>query len=545
MTVTDGTPTAGSSAATQTGAGPTLQHVDPRTLLVDANVRRDARVNADLVASVHDLGVLVPIVAVRTAEGRLRVRFGHRRTLAAIDADRTTVPVVVAADEASDDAAEIDRLVTQWAENEHRAGLTTAERVGVIAQLAAFGVSPTQIAKRTRAKRGEVSAALAVAGSQLAQAATVRYDFLDLAQAATVAEFEDDPEAVKALVVAARGGQFEHTAQRLRDARAEAAERHRVADRLQAAGVTVIDRPGSGERATDLQRLTDANGTQLTEETHRGCPGHAAYATTLSGYVSPGGELPIHDEDGLDDPDDGDEPEDDDPEEADPDEEGTAGPGSRPVWRSWIGARYVCTDPARYGHRDRWSGTDAGTGRRKAAEMEEDEREAARAQRRDVIESNKAWGSAETVRRTWLCGLLTRKTAPKGTGAFLATALAHDGDRFTGVEGNQLAAELLGCQSRGYGRSTSLVELVEQASDARALMLALAQVLAGYEQCTDRSDWRSPRAHTARYLRFLQSCGYTLAPVEQRACGPQPNTDLPSGMGQTEAPEEPASTDRP
>ncbi|WP_051515475.1 ParB/Srx family N-terminal domain-containing protein [Candidatus Blastococcus massiliensis] len=77
-------------------------------------MRRDAGVDIDLVASVRDLGVLVPIVAVRTAEGRLRVRFGHRRTLAAIDAALSTVPVVVAADEASDDAAEIERLVTQW-----------------------------------------------------------------------------------------------------------------------------------------------------------------------------------------------------------------------------------------------------------------------------------------------------------------------------------------------------------------------------------------------------------------------------------------------
>jgi hypothetical protein len=273
----------------------------------------------------------------------------------------------------------------QWAENEHRAGLTTAERVGVIAQLAAFGVSPTQIAKRTRAKRGEVTAALAVACSELAQAATVRYDFLDLAQAATVAEFEDDPEAVKTLVVAAKSGQFDHTAQRLRDARAETAERRRVAAELRAAGVTVIDLPGHGDPATDLQRLTDADGAQLTEDAHWGCPGHAAYVTTLSGYVSPGADLPATDTaDPLEDPDDV-----DDPEDADPDEDQQTGKRSRPMWRSWIGARYVCTDPARYGHRDRWSGSDSGTDRKKVAEMDEDEREAARAQRRDVIESNK------------------------------------------------------------------------------------------------------------------------------------------------------------
>jgi ParB family chromosome partitioning protein len=272
-----------------------------------------------------------------------------------------------------------------------------------------------------------------------------------------------------------------------------------VTAELRAAGVTVIERPDHGDTATELQRLTDADGTVLTEDAHAGCPGHATYVTTMSGYVTPSAELPTHDDAGtLDDPND-----------IDPDEAEGTGTESRPVWRSWIGARYVCTDPAKHGHRDRWSGSDSGTDHKKVAGMDDDEREAARAQRRDVIESNKAWASAETVRRTWLRGLLTRKTAPKGTGPFLAAALAHDASMVTGVGGNQLAAELLGCTATGgYGRSTAQAELVEQASEARALLLALAQALAGYEESTDRSDWRTERAHTARYLRFLRSCGY-------------------------------------
>jgi ParB family chromosome partitioning protein len=168
-----------------------VRSVDPASLLIDANVRLDARVDADFVASVRDLGVLVPIVAVRTLDGDLRVRFGHRRTIAATEAGCSVVPVVMVADERTDDAGQVERLVTQWAENEHRAGLTTAERVGVIARLSAFGVSAAEIAKRTRAPRSQVEAALAVAGSELAAAAAaVRYgDFLDLVQAAVVAEF--------------------------------------------------------------------------------------------------------------------------------------------------------------------------------------------------------------------------------------------------------------------------------------------------------------------------------------------------------------------
>lgn len=94
--------------------------------------------------------MLVPIVAVRTAEKQLRVRFGHRRTLAAVAAGTASVPVVVAADEATTDSASVERLVEQYTENEHRTGLTNAERVGVIEQLSAFGISNAQIAKRTK-----------------------------------------------------------------------------------------------------------------------------------------------------------------------------------------------------------------------------------------------------------------------------------------------------------------------------------------------------------------------------------------------------------
>jgi ParB family chromosome partitioning protein len=69
-------------------------------------------------------------------------------------------------------------------------------------------------------------------------------------------------------------------------------------------------------------------------------------------------------------------------------------------------------------------------------------------------------------------------------------------------------------------------------------------VLAGYEERTDRSHWRTTQPHTVRYLRFLQSCGYTLAPVEQRACG-QSLADTPFGEEVNDALDEPGATDRP
>jgi ParB family transcriptional regulator, chromosome partitioning protein len=125
---------------------------------------------------------------VRTAEGALRVETGHRRTLAAIEAGLATVPVLVVADERTDHAGTVERLLRLYAENEHRTGLTNSERLGVVEHLALLNVSAAQIGKSTRMKRADVDNAIAVTRSELAKAANDRYE-LTLNQAAAVAEF--------------------------------------------------------------------------------------------------------------------------------------------------------------------------------------------------------------------------------------------------------------------------------------------------------------------------------------------------------------------
>ena len=156
-------------APTTTPSAVTRVELDPRTLLVDVNIRTDVQLDKAFIASIKDHGVLVPITAVRTAGGDVRVRFGHRRTLAAIEAGLATVPVEIVGDEATDDAAQIARILTQHAENAHRAAPTSSEQLGVMEQLSAFGMSAAQIAKRTKIKRGQVDASLAVVGSDLAK----------------------------------------------------------------------------------------------------------------------------------------------------------------------------------------------------------------------------------------------------------------------------------------------------------------------------------------------------------------------------------------
>lgn len=102
----------------------------------------------------------------------MRVRFGHRRTRPRRRRRcRDTVPVLVVGEEDTTADDEATRLVQQWAENEHRAGLSGADRLNTIEQLSLLGVSAAQLDKRTKAARKDVDAALAIAGSELARAA--------------------------------------------------------------------------------------------------------------------------------------------------------------------------------------------------------------------------------------------------------------------------------------------------------------------------------------------------------------------------------------
>jgi hypothetical protein len=73
--------------------------------------------------------VLIPIAAVRDADGQLRVRSGQRRTIAAREAGLATVPVYVRTAAAGDERAEVaERVSEQIVENDQRRSLTDAQR---------------------------------------------------------------------------------------------------------------------------------------------------------------------------------------------------------------------------------------------------------------------------------------------------------------------------------------------------------------------------------------------------------------------------------
>jgi ParB family transcriptional regulator, chromosome partitioning protein len=158
------------------------------------------------------------------------------------------------------------------------------------------------------------------------------------------------------------------------------------------------------------------------------------------------------------------------------------------------------------------------------AAAERARKEAASAERRDVLASNKAWRSAETVRRRWLTEFITRKAAPKGASAFLAVAQARDPEVLADVKGNHYAAELMSLPKPSYGHSADVAKAVESAPSGRVQLMHMVLTLAAYEARTQITDWRRASAATGRYLSYLEQVGYKLSPVEERALGRR--TDL-------------------
>jgi ParB family chromosome partitioning protein len=357
-------------------------------------------------------------------------------------------------------------------------------------------LSAGQIARRTHVPTARVKATTAVARSDVAAAVLARYE-LTLDQAAVVADFDDGTdtgrEAVKALTVTAKKdpAQFTHVAQQLLDQRAEAAALAARVEELTAAGTLLLpdpdQRPDGAPRPARLWQLrpsaADPSGTELTEEAHRDCPGHAAQLSVATRW--------------------------------------NEGPQVRTEW--W------CVDPDQYGHTSRYDstpGSSAGGGARQPGPMTEKEK----AQRRRVVANNKAWDSATVVRRKWLREFLARKSAPKDAAGYIAATLvagSHD-VRKAMEAAHPTACELLGLPApQGYysGTPSPLLGALEGAGTARLTMVSLAVLLGAAEEGTSRNSWRSPTGETRRYFTQLATWGYPLAPVEQLVNNPDADTD--------------------
>ncbi|NAZ84637.1 ParB/RepB/Spo0J family partition protein [Kineococcus indalonis] len=543
----------GTAVSSDAQPATTLVQLNPADLIIGDNVRVDTRVDADFLASIKERGVLQPIVAVRHPDGTHVVRYGQRRTLAATQVKRPTVPVLVVA--ATDEA---DQIIDQMAENDHRTALTERERLAGITRLFDLGMSAAQIAKQTATDREQVAAARKVAKSATATQVLAQVP-MTFTEAAVLVEFEDTPADVQAMLAKVGTSQFEHLAQRLRDQRAERARHAAYAKKLREAGHTVLDeRPGYGEVAQPFDSLR-LNGEPIPAEVRATCPDLALWITERRGWGDPvtgegveelnsgaamSGGVPagwreadehwkpvvrpepaeVADQaadEGEDAEGDGDEYDEDDEDEAEHENRADRlvhEDGRRAELGYCLRTEQWCMKPHVYGYaKPSYSGgyyVGGGAPKVKMAELPPVEQAKRKAERRDVIESNKAWVSAEKVRQAWLWTFLGRKSAPKGTGRFLAEVLLSGSMRESTYTAIDKAVSYLGKKDT----RTALAE-AGTVTDGRGTVLALAVVLAAHESATGKHSWRTVNPHTRRYLEFLASCGYVLSDVERRACG--------------------------
>lgn len=452
---------------------------NPGDLILDANVRTTVDLDVEFLASIRDLGVLTPVVAIRTPEG-LRVQKGQRRTLAAVEVARPGMPVYVVPD-----GGDVERIIGQLAENHDRAAMTQTDTAAAYQQLSLLGLSAAKIAARTRRPTAEVKAGLTVAKSTAAAEAAGTYA-LDLVSAAMFAEFDGDEGATQTLRYAAEsGGSLAHAAQRIRDDKARKQAIATLKETLTADGVTITHAPGYYDESTKrpvAALRAKGSTTPLTPEQHATCPQHVAWITY---------------------------------------DETTA----------TATAVYGCANYKSAGHL-RWTDPNEQTER---TPLSEDER----AERRQVRENNAAWRSAETVRRGWLPTLARRKTPPKGSAEFVARAVLHEGSTLAtaAMNGHRLAAKILGHKEE-WGTRDYVSGLLAKANTPRSQVIALVVVLAAIEEATSTQTWRHvyPDGTVARYLTALETWGYDLADIEHTTCGRTPDP-APGPDGQTTEPE--------
>lgn len=443
-----------------------LVHLDPRTLVLEDNIRTDDDLDDAFVESVRDNGVLLPVRAyLATDDARVTVRDGKRRVLAAIKVERPTVPVYV-----TDPGGAVERIIQQYEANERRAAMTSSDRIGAWQQLQLAGLSVTAIAKATHEKRNLVRDGLKVATSTTAAQAVTEHD-LTLDQAAVLIEFEDDPKTVKRLLDTARRNPdgFAHEAQRIRDQRTTDQQIADLTAEYAERGIQVIAWPSWEDKETvRLSDLTEADGSDLNPDTFATRPGYRVAIRESYNGVEVG---------------------------------------------------HFVTEWRKHGLKKRRSGGAAATGW-----TEQQKRE-----RRDLIANNKAWPSAEVVRRQWLTAFLARKTTPKDALLFVATVAAQHPDRLaTALSTHQeVAASLLG-GTYEWGRKHPLAALIE-ANPAKATTALLAVALGALEQATGKNTWRFPSTADVTYFTALKTWGYTLSDVENLVLGikPEPVPDEP------------------
>ena len=514
-----------------------LEHLNPHTLIIGDNVRTDAALDKDFIASIKQHGVLMPITAVRDEDGNVLVRDGQRRTLAAREAGHPSIPAYVLPSAATSFREyEVERIAQQIVLNDQKADLTEAQRARGIQAMLDAGVSVTKVAKMLSTKKTVVQSAEAAAKSRAAMDALSEGQ-LTLEQAAIVAEFADDDDAVDQLLTAPPA-RFDHLVSKLRKDRESDKAYAEAVEHYQGLGVTILTAYPNWRDLTcvGLRYLCTAEGGEVTEEQVVPGPHWAAWLSEGIAYFDKETGERV-DEDDLD-------------YDTKWNRDDAAEDGLRHydsvVEKTVIEPEWFCLDYAAAGLTlaPALSGLKAIGSSGPVSDQVVDaeaQADADRRARRMVIALNKLGDAAIPVRRQWIrTTLLARKTPVKGGPSFVTKALVDDAHLITDYRLSEIAAELLGLSTgeKSHGGRDAVSTHLDGLGvngDGRAQVVALGLVLAGLESRCPKDAWRSGGAGSspwrnglsnADYLAFLEANGYVLSDIEQVIVGSKKADDL-------------------
>ncbi|MBF6188897.1 ParB N-terminal domain-containing protein [Nocardia farcinica] len=513
-----------------------LLWLDP-AVLEQARNRPEKPIAPEVEASITEHGNLVPLVVVRTEEGRYAVWDGWHRVILLRKTSHMARCAVYPLDTSAEQLElEAARIALQFNTGAHRYSQSEIDRADAVAQMLDLGLSD----KQTRQQLVGVTSKEIAAVKTVTRSATARqalYDSdLDLVQAAAVAEhFADDLDAVNELIEAAARGQFDHHLQHLLDARAEAAAEaataaaySAAAHRFEKAGIAVLE-PGDAEDAVLLDELLDADGNTPTPQS---VPTEHLAVVLVRQAVVEGTEerIPVDLIDLRTEMYPDDEPD----------------PGMYHVAAVTLlddfAPDYYCTDPEALGlvharlddepanaadHAEEVEDPAELAERRarqalqarQAAEAEQARREEEAQRRAQVTELNRRARAATKVRRAWLAKHLFggQKTVSAGSWELIGRVIAHP-DLLTGHHTSGLVADL-GKKVPNSASSTG-VKARDNHGALRALLRVVAAVEAHLQPVHERPDYyRRADSLMADYLRFLDGLGYPLAPVERLVTG--------------------------
>lgn len=447
----------------------TIVRVDPKTLLVGANVRNEVELGDAFLETLREGGVKIPIVAYESPDG-LVVVDGQRRTLGAVEVGLDEVPVYIA-----DTPTEAARIVDQVIANEQRMDLTEGDAIAAVQQLALFDVAVPAIVASTGLPEKFVGRAVKVGASAAAKKAMADHQ-LSFDDAVSIAEFDEYPEQQKQLVqIAAKGHgwQVRQKADEFRDAR----EEKRIREQIKASGVELIKEPdfyyADDPRPISRIFVDKAMEKALSDESHD-------RVVELAG-------------DGL---------------------------RAYPT-KAWVdGVRQATIGYAVAGWRARglFGHGSASTSKVDKAEGPEKVKE----ERRVARESTKAWVEASVARIEFLQGLVAKKAMPKGWEPLVAARMLDSAGSFSTTQIRAMLTILKLDESKdSYSlRNAIQRELAAQPTRAAQIILAIefGCVEGGFE--FERKGWAQKA--TKPYLQRLESWGFTLSDVELVATGRKP-----------------------